>query len=46
MDLNTKNEIMLRYKSGADLYHFFSVVSKCPPLQLTTGSVDAHLLTK
>ena len=31
MDLNTKNEIMLRYKGGQDLYHFFSVVSKCPP---------------
>jgi hypothetical protein len=45
MDLNTKNEIMLRYKSGADLYHFFSVVSKCPP-QLTAGVVDAHLPTK
>ena len=30
MDLNTKNEIMLRYKGGQDLYHFFSIVSKCP----------------
>ena len=31
MNLNSKNEIMLRYKGGKDLYHFFSVVSKCPP---------------
>ena len=44
MNLNTKNEIMLRYKGGKDLYHFFSVVSKCPPLpQLTAGLVDDHL---
>ena len=35
---------MLRYKGGKDLYHFFIVVSKCPPLpQLTAGVVDAHL---
>ena len=45
MDLNTKNEIMLRYKSEADLYHFFSVVSKSP-LQLSAVLVDAHLPTK
>ena len=43
MNLNTKNEIMLRYKGGKDLYHFFSVVSKCPPPQPTAGVVDAHL---
>ena len=43
MNLNTKNEIMLRYKGGKDLYHFFSVVSKCPLPQLTAGVVDAHL---
>jgi hypothetical protein len=31
MDLNTKQEIMLRYKGNSDLYQFFSVISKCPP---------------
>ena len=45
MDLNTKQDIMLRYKGHSDLYQFFSIVSKSRVGRLTEV-VDAHLPPK
>ena len=39
-------QIALRYKSRADLYHFFSIVRKCLDVCLNMFVVDAHLPSK